>query len=219
MAKGIRIVLVDDHKILLHGLAELLGSLPFVNQVDTCANYTELQQLLRVYVPDVLFLDLNIPPHSGIDICADIRKRFPEVSVAILTSYDDIVLMREVKRLGAKAYFLKSVDIDVIEKFLSDCASGNLQEFVCAGLSRKTNVVFEADNFAIIEKLTVREKEICNMLVRGMSKEEIMKQLNIGYDTFKTHRHNALQKLNLKNIAELVQFAVRNNLPEVPSAN
>jgi two-component system nitrate/nitrite response regulator NarL len=210
----VKILVVDDHKLLLHGFAAALRALRYVERVDVCSNYEELKKQLKIQTPDLIFLDLNLPPYSGLSICQEIRQVYKDVFVAILTSYDDNFLVQEARKNGADAYFLKSVDIEVIEKFLADYHHGLINDFVIHIPSRpeKPGPSFDRDPFALVSALSKREVEVLKRIVKGMDHDEIMVELNICYDTFKSHRTHAMQKLKLKNVAELVQFALKNNL-------
>jgi len=218
MRKGIRVAVTDDHKILLGSLAAVLGQLVFIDSVETCSTYGELQQLMRKMPPDVLFLDLNMRPYNGLVICSEMRKRYPQLCIVILTSYDEQLMILEAEKSGANAYFAKSVDVEVIERFLQNYYNGVLQDFVVEvpGLKPKFKSSFPTDPFILNNKLTAREKEIFGMLAVGMNHKEVIGKLDISYDTFKTHRTNILQKLELKSTIELVQYAMINGLVHVP---
>jgi DNA-binding NarL/FixJ family response regulator len=219
MRKGLRIVVVDDHKILLGSFAAVLSEMAIVDKVDTCSTYGELVIQLRKAAPDVLFLDLNIPPYNGLTICNEIRKRLPDLCIVILTSYEGELMVQEAIKNGANAYFAKPVDVEVIERFLNTFYTGSLSGFVVEvpQQHKKTNRHFGTDVFTLNNKLTTREREIFGLLASGLDHTAITKKLSISYDTFKTHRSNILQKLELKSTVELVQYAMANGLTTVPA--
>lgn len=218
MRKGLRIVVVDDHKILLGSFAAVLNELDVVDKVETCSTYNELLVQIKKAIPDILFLDLNIPPYSGFAICNEMRKRLPDLCIVILTSYEGEQMVQEAIKNGANAYFAKSVDVEVIERFLNSYYTGNLSSFVVEvpQQQKKVNGHFGTDVFTLNNKLTTREREIFGLLASGLHHHAITNKLAISYDTFKTHRSNILQKLELKNTVELVQYAMANGLTPVP---
>lgn len=212
MSEAIHILIADDHKVLLKSLSTVLASFPYVKSVSTCSNYNELTDAFKLQVPDVIFLDLNLPPNNGLEICSELRRKYKTLCIIILTSYTEHARIHAAKRNGANAYFIKSVDIEVIDQYLMDWIAGKQGNFVTEGVDSVAEPLpeYKRDPFASTVLLTPREKEIANLIVSGKDHAEITQALGISYDTYKTHRTNILQKLGLKNVAELVSYTYQN---------
>jgi DNA-binding NarL/FixJ family response regulator len=218
MKTSLKILAVDDHLLFLKGIAECLNDLPFVARIDTCTDYASMKRYFQKSAPDVVFLDLNLPNYDGFNICRDIKKQYPDVFIAILTHYDSGKFIEKAQECGAGAYFIKNTDPEIIARFLEDLANGRITGFYFhVETTGVRGSVFNQDDFNLISSLSRREMEVLKLIVKGQEHEEIGKQLNISYETIKTHRSNVLQKLKLKNVAELVRFAVKNDLASVDS--
>lgn len=213
MHKGIQVLIADDHKLLLNSFAAVLNSFTYVQSVDTCSNLSELRNALDKQIPDVVFLDLNLPPNNGLDICAELRKQYKNLCIIILTSYTEHARVKAAEQNGANAYFIKSVEIEAVDQYLRDWIGGKAPAFVTKGIDMVAEQApeYKRNDFAAASPLTPREKEIAGLIVSGKEHAEITQLLNISYDTYKTHRSNILQKLGLKNVAELVSYSYKNS--------
>lgn len=209
MYSTLNILIADDHKILLKSLSTVLSGFPYVKSVRTCSNYADLMREFAAEVPDVLFLDLNLPPNNGLEICAELRKKHSSLCIIILTSYTEQERVKAAKRNGANAYFIKSVDMDVVDQYLQNYIQGKENGYTTEGVNPIAEPLpeYKTDRFGSNELLTPREKEIAALLVLGKEHPEVTNLLGISYDTYKTHRSNILHKLGLKNVAELVQYS------------
>lgn len=212
MLPGIHILIADDHKVLLKSFSMVLAGFGYVKSVSTCSNYSELTDAFAKQVPDVIFLDLNLPPNNGLEICSELRRKYKSLCIIILTSYTEHARVHAAKMNGANAYFIKSVEIEVIDQYLTDWLTGKQRDFVTEGVDSVAEPLAEyrRDPFTSTVLLTPREKEIAKLIVSGKEHAEITQALAISYDTYKTHRTNILQKLGLKNVAELVSFTYQN---------
>lgn len=212
MNSAMNVLIADDHKLLLQSFSAVLAGFSYVKEVRTCLSYQGLEKALEQQVPDVLFLDINLPPNNGLAICKDVRKQYPYIHIIILTSHTEQARIKEAQNNGANAYFIKSVDIDVVDRHLRKLMAGGPMAFVIEGLG---DVVEEQQayytNVLNHEQLTPREKQIAELLVQGKDHSYIARVLNISYDTFKTHRTNILGKLGYKSVPELISSVYRNN--------
>ncbi len=128
--------------------------------------------------------------------------------------------MDKARACGANAYFLKNTDAEILSRFINKFAEGTAGDFYIHAplLNNPQNQLFQNDFFELTRILSKREREVMHLLVKGHNHNEIEKALNITYGTFKSHRTNILQKLNVKNIAELVLLSMQTN-PESLSPN
>lgn len=208
MKTEISILIADDHKLLLQSLAAVLAEFSYVKSVQTCSTYQQIQEKFKVGVPDVVFLDINLPPDDGLVICKELKDRYPDLYIIILTSYTEQGRINVAKQNGANAYFNKAVEIDALDMHLQNFLKGNAPTFVMEGFSHvEEERAHYYTNVLNNPQLTPREKQIAELLVLGKSHHDVINSLNISYDTFKTHRSNILHKLGCKSVAELITSA------------
>jgi DNA-binding NarL/FixJ family response regulator len=205
MTREINVLIADDHKLLLQSMASVLAGFEYVASVKTCTNLAELSQSLQQQIPQVLFLDINLPPDDGLSICREIKLKYPSIYVIILTSHTEQARINSAQLNGANAYFIKSVDIEAIDGHLRNYLNGTAPAFVTEGFSQVAEE--QATYYTQLLNnniLTPREKQIAELLVQGKHHSYITSTLNISYDTFKTHRSNVLSKLGFKSVPELI---------------
>ncbi|MDB5281835.1 MAG: DNA-binding response regulator, partial [Bacteroidota bacterium] len=125
----LKILAVDDHQFFLKGISECFGALAITEQVDTCSTYKSLQLKLQQGLPDIVFLDLNMPEHDGFSICREIKRDHENVFVAMLTQYDSEKFVNKARQCGAGAYFIKNTEPEVFSRFLSNFKDGKIKDF------------------------------------------------------------------------------------------
>lgn len=212
MSPPLRILAVDDHQLFLDGLADCLRCVPEAGEVRTCNNTNDLNNIFRQWTPDIVFLDLNLDGDDGFNICRELRAINRKLYIAILTQYDQQKFIEKARAAGANAYFLKNIDACTLARFLKALSAGKAPDFQAPAPGvEAAGGIFRNDNFEISEKLTRREKEIMQLLVKGCSNEEIGQALRISYDTLKSHRSNILKKLHVKSVAELILLSIQAN--------
>lgn len=204
----INLVLVDDHKMVLNGLASMLKSYnKEVHIMNTFHNGKDLLDSLTEVTPDVLFLDINLPDINGVEVCKIVSREYPDVRVIALTNYHQSNFIKNMIRNGAKGYLLKNSSkedlIEAIRTVMKDqiFLPGELQK----KLLNESFGVKEKDTF--IPKLTNREKEVLAAISDELTTNEIAESLFISSKTVETHRNNLLQKFDAKNTAGLIKRA------------
>jgi two-component system nitrate/nitrite response regulator NarL len=213
MLPSLSIIIVDDHPLFLKGMSYYLEKQPFIRSVKTCLSRECLFQELSLEVPDAIFLDLNIPPHHGLTICQEVLAKYPDIRIFIITNYDIAGFILKAQKIGAGAYFIKDVDPQIVIDFLSNVAQGNIKGFFCHVPSVITSKLpFEKDSFELRELLTVREREILEMIILRITHNEIENKLHISNSTYKGHRANIYQKLMLDDDFDLALFAIKHGL-------
>lgn len=204
-------MIVDDQNLFATGLKQILLALPNVGEVVALENGDQLKEKINMYMPHVLFLDLNLPGKNGLDILRDIRMCFPSLVIAILTMYQDQTLVKKVKDLKANAYLSKDANTEELSQIIDSTSDASF--FVSKSLNFSVNNIgLISDKFKEIVQLTTREKEIIQYLVQGLSSDEISSTLFISKETVKTHRKNIFRKLKLNKLPELLKFAYENHL-------
>lgn len=205
-----KILLADDHFLVLDGLEVLLSTFEFVEKTQSALNYMELKNILEEEHFDVLLLDIHFGRHDGREIIQEIRQLMPEMKIIALTSHSDSTTIKSSVNAGFDGYLLKIDGREEIEKALR-AVTNNEKYF-----SPKTQqVFFETQTSKTKTELTEREKEILQLIVQEKTTKEIAGQLCVSEKTVETHRTSIMQKLEVKNIAGMVRKAIMEGLVSV----
>ncbi|WP_281232592.1 response regulator [Flavobacterium gelatinilyticum] len=217
MTDKIKIHLADDHQVLIDGLSNLLQTVPEFEVAGSSLNGISIYDDVIEDKADVLVLDISMPEKDGIEVLKEFsQKQFP-CKVIILSSYDDLKIIKEVMKLGAKGYLTKKCAGENIIEAIKAVYQG--QEYFSDAVREKIFNIFSQNNpklnkNVLIENpiLSPREIEIITLISLEYSGKEISEQLFISPNTVETHRKNILKKLNIKNTIGLVKYALKNNL-------
>jgi two-component system, NarL family, response regulator NreC len=211
----IRILLADDHTVMRRGLRLLIETQPGFAVVAEASDGLEAVEQAQATAPDVAVLDIAMPNLNGVGAAQRIHEMNPDIAILILSMHADEGYVLRVLRAGARGYLLKdSAEGDLIEA-ISAVSSG--KTFFSPEISRMLaeDYVREIRTHGFVdsyELLTSREKEILQLLVQGKSNKEIAALWNVSPYTVETHRRNLHEKLNLRNFADLVLYAVRKGI-------
>jgi two-component system, NarL family, response regulator NreC len=207
----IRIVIVDDHAVVRSGLRLLLDAEDDLEVVGEAGDTREAVFAVRAEKPDVILLDVVMPGESGIEALPKLLHEAPEARALVLSMQDDPRYVREAFEAGASGYVLKeAVDAEVVTAVREVAAGGR---YVHPALGARL-VTAEAESRAAAEAdpLSDREREVLRLLALGHTNQEIAKLLFISVRTAETHRAHIMQKLNFSSRAELVRYALANEL-------
>lgn len=205
-----KILLADDHFLVLEGLEVLLSTFEFVEKTERVLNFVQLKDTLTEENFDVLLLDIHFGKHDGREIIGEIKQMAPDMKIIALTSHADSVTITSSVNAGFDGYLLKIDGRDEIEKALK--AVTNDEKY----FSPKTQQVFFEMNASKNNlELTEREKEILQLIVQEKTTKEIADQLCLSEKTIETHRASLMQKLEVKNIAGMVKKAIMQGLVEI----
>jgi len=209
--KPIRVMLVDDHTLFRRGLAELLHGRNDIEVVAATAGATEAARLMQETKPDVLLLDLNLPPHGGLALLRTLQDYGWSGPTLILTVSDSEDDLANALHAGARGYLLKDMEPEDVtdailravrgETVVAPAMTMKLVDLLQPGRQSKTR-----EN--LLGQLTEREREILKHLAQGMSNKAIARALDISYDTVKLHVRHILSKLNFTSRVEAAVFAV-----------
>jgi len=188
----VRVIIADDHRLMREGTAALLAADPRIEVVGLASDGREAVELAARLEPDVALLDVGMPDVGGIEACAAIRARLPSVKVLMLTVSEDALDVRAALRVGAAGYLLKDMPP---------------RELVEAVLGSEPIVM--ASTEAPEDELSVREREVLELIGQGLRNREIAERLVVSEATVKTHVRHVLEKLRLRNRAEAAAFAAR----------
>lgn len=217
ITKKIRIHLADDHQVLIDGLTNLLQTVPNFEVVGNSLNGITIYDAVLQNNADILVLDISMPEKDGIKVLQEFHKNNSSCKVIILSSYDELKIIKEVMQLGAKGYLTKKCAGKNIIEAIETVYLG--QEYFSDAVREKIFNLFTHTNPKLnkaiyIENpiLTPREIEIIALISLEYSSKEISEQLFISTNTVETHRKNIMRKLQTKNTIGLVKYALKNNL-------
>ena len=214
-ANTLRILLADDHDVVRRGLKELLEEHPGWMVCAQAANGREAVELALEHRPNIAVIDLTMPGLNGLEATRRIRELVPETEVLVFTMHDSEELVRSVLAAGARGYLLKSDAARQLVPALESLAqrkpffAGRVSEVLLAGF-----LDHGRDRAAPpgTHRLTSREREVIQLLAEGNSNKAVAKALELSVKTVETHRAAIMRKLDLHSLADLVRFAIRNQI-------
>lgn len=209
----IRLVIVDDHAVVRSGLSAFIMTCDDFELVGEASNGKEALAVCEKVQPDVVLMDLMMPEMDGAAATREIRRKFPEIQVIILTSFKEQNLVEEALQAGAIGYLLKDVTIEDLAAAVRSAKRGKptLAPEATQALISAAKHNNEPDN-----ELTLREKEILNLMIAGLSNPEIASRLIISRSTVKFHVSSILAKLGVATRTEAVALALQQKILDLP---
>ncbi|WP_337098164.1 response regulator transcription factor [Paenibacillus sp. YIM B09110] len=227
----IKLLLVDDHQIVLKGISFFLTMQPDFEIVGEAGNGQEAVERADKLQPDVILMDLNMPVMDGIEACGRITAQYPHIKVLVLTSYSDQSHVVPALQAGASGYILKDVEPEQLAEAIRSAHKGNIQlhpdiagalltQFKPQGQGHdEAEGIFMGDgqvtDFQPAERhesLTPREKEVLQLIAQGLSNKDIAQSLVVAEKTVKTHVSNILGKLQLSDRTQAALYAVQHHM-------
>ena len=213
---GIKLLLADDHEIVREGLRSLLGAHRDCEVVGEAVDGRQAVALVKELNPDIVILDISMPLLNGLEATRQILKIRPQTKVLILTMHESDSLIRDILAVGARGYILKTdVGNDLV------AAVESLRRNKTFFTSRVSQIVLNShlkgdsrpsDSDSAGTRLTPRQREVVQLLAEGNSSKEVAVALDLSVKTADTHRANIMRKLNLHSVAEVVRYAIRNEI-------
>ncbi|NJR63237.1 MAG: response regulator transcription factor [Cyanobacteria bacterium CRU_2_1] len=200
----IRILIADDHPIVLNGLSMLFNYEPGMEAVAEARNGLEAVELFRLHQPDVTLLDLRMPQLGGVDTIKTIRQEFPEARIIVLTTYDGDEDIYRGLQAGAKGYLLKDASCDVLIEAIRTVHAG--QKYIPTRVGAKLAERLDTP------QLSDREKEVLCCMAKGMTNQEIGITLAIAEGTVKYHINNILGKLQVSDRIQAVMIGLKRGI-------
>jgi DNA-binding NarL/FixJ family response regulator len=209
MPDKITVLLVDDHALVRKGFRRMLEDERAITVVGEASDGTEAVRLALELRPKVVVMDCALPGFSGIEATRQIRAKLPEAAILMLSMHSEDTLVRQALEAGARGYILKNAnDLDLISA-VKRVAEGKL--VLDPQLAKPEALKGERDL-----GLTARELEILQHIVAGKSNKEIAAELGLSANTVAVHRANIMDALGIHKTAELVVYAIRNGLVNLP---
>lgn len=210
-----RIFLIDDHDLMRDGIARMLATDNSLHIVGTAGLAKDAQQLVPALTPDLVLMDIDLPDGNGLELAGTFIQQLPGIKIAILSMHCSRTLIEKAMRTGVTGYFIKTVDeyeflqgIKLIlngkQYFQSEAMSTLVQ-----GTVTSLTPGGEQHRLAMLSE---REQEILTSIGRGLTSKEIAEQLKLSVRTVETHRKNIHNKLDIKNLAGLIRFAIKSGL-------
>lgn len=196
-----RILIVDDHPMVLEGLKSLLAGSEEVDVVGTASNAIDAIAFLKSNEVDIAFLDINLPDINGIDLCKKVKEQFPEVKTLALSTFSERAYVSRMIQNGASGYLIKSSGKEEILEAIQQVQAGGY--FMNVNFDQATSSVAPKT----VPFLTRREKEVLVLIAEGLTNPQIAEQLFVSVTTVNSHRQNLLMKFEVSNTASLIKLA------------
>ena len=192
----IRVMVVDDHPMVLEGMKSMLQQLTFVDLTGLAANAYEAMEQIKINTPDIVITDINMPEISGIELALKIRNEYPQVRVIAMSTFKERSYISQMIQNGAAGYLVKSAAREEIEEALLSVYEGKL--YMSLDISLSSSDRQELGNIPV---LSTREKEVLQHIADGLTNPEIAAKLFISRHTVDSHRKNLLTKFGVNNTA------------------
>jgi len=206
MSKKISIIIFDDHNLVAEMWSDLINSDERFSVVGICNDTSDKSiETVKTKRPDVVIMDINIQPTSGIEATKLVKKGSPGTKVIGVSMHNQPSFAKRMLKNGALGYVTKSSNKSEMFEAIETVVTGKI--FVCKEIQENlSKQVFEDDETPDISKLSEREVDVLKLIKDGLSSKEIADKLFLSSRTVEVHRSNILKKLNLKNTASLLKF-------------
>ncbi|TXH36506.1 MAG: response regulator transcription factor [Burkholderiaceae bacterium] len=213
MSKPIRVLIADDHAIVRQGLRQILSDTADLTVAGEAENGVQAVQLVRSGEWDVVLMDVSMPDRNGIDALKLIKKEFPRLPVLILSMYPEEQYAIRALKSGAAGYLTKQSAPELLVTAIRQVASG--KKYVSPSLAEElVNAIGEDTERPAHEKLSDREYQTLCMIASGKTPTEIAEALNLSVKTVSVYRARLLEKMHLRNNAELTHYGLKHGLAE-----
>jgi len=214
--KKIKVLIADDHVMVRQGFMVLLNAQPDIEVIGEAADGNEMVELTETLHPDVVLAAISMPNLNGIEATKLIHQRNPEMPVVMVTIHTSSSYVVRALRSGARGYVVKNDDFQHViqaikavslgQRYLSTLVSEQIIDSVVSGTSGEFN---------LDERISIREREILQLLAEGNSNSQIAKKLVISARTVETHRTNIMRKLELSSQIDILRYAIQHGLAQL----
>jgi DNA-binding NarL/FixJ family response regulator len=209
MSDKITVLLVDDHTLVRRGFRRMLDDDQTLKVVGEASNGAEAVQLALSLQPQVIIMDCQLPEMNGLEATRKILQSRPDTAILMLSMHSEDTLVRQALEAGARGYVLKNANDLDLAKAIKAVAAG--QSVIDPQVRRSEALKGERE-----AGLTSRELEVLQHIVAGKSNKEIASELDLSVNTISVHRANIMDRLGIHKTAELVVYAIRNGLVNLP---
>jgi len=201
-----KVFIVDDHYMVIEGFRSLLEHEKGIEWMGHAMNAESCMAFLNNRQPDVIFMDINLPDKSGIDLCKEVNEKYPSIAIVGLSTFNQQSFITKMMEHGASGYVLKNATKEELLFAIQTVVRGH------TFLSHEAAMIIDKKEINDSPVLTRREKEVLELIADGLTTQEIADKLFISAATVETHRKNLLLKLEAKNVAAMVKIAAKLNL-------
>jgi DNA-binding NarL/FixJ family response regulator len=202
-------VIVDDHPIVISGIAGLLSELSTIKIVEKFESGLSVLEYIEDNAVDLILMDIFLPVINGVDLCKTIKQKYPKIVIIGMSSQSERSLVMQFIQNGGNGYILKNASFDEFKDCINKAIEGEIV------FSEEVKIIISqplSEDLERIPGLSRRERDIALLLSKGKSTQEIADDLFLSFLTVQTHRRNILQKYKMKNVAELIAFLLKNNM-------
>ena len=202
----IQILLVEDHSLVIQGISTMLEKNEEIECTGIFKNGKDLLAKLKSYQPDVILMDINLPDYNGIDLCKEVKEKYPSVKVVALSINNQPGIIKKMIDSGASGYVLKDAEqYEIIEAIKT--VMKRKQYF-----SQSAVTLLKQPENNGLPPLTRRERDVLERIAEGLTNQQIAQQLFVDVSTVSSHRKNLLAKYNVQNTAALIKLAITEKL-------
>lgn len=218
MAKKIRIILVDDHKLFRDGLKFVLSQLDNIEVVAEASNGQEFLDIIDSLESDLILMDISMPKIGGVEATTRAIEKYPDLKIIALSMFCDEEYYYKMIQAGVKGFILKESGSDELQKAIETVYGGEnyfSQKLLTEIIANMSNHSVPANNVNEKNNITKREHDVLQLICKGLSNAEIAEKLFISIRTVEGHKTSLIEKTGVKNSICLVLHAIKNNLIEL----
>ncbi|HIE05617.1 MAG TPA: response regulator transcription factor [bacterium (Candidatus Stahlbacteria)] len=211
----IKILLVDDHDIVRSGLKRIISDYKGTKIIGEVSSGEEAIEFVREQKPDVVIMDISMPGMDGLEATKRITERWPKIKILVLTVHPEETYALRILKAGALGYLQKNCSPEDLITGIKTVHRG--KRFLLPESAQRVayRMLESKDDLGPVDNLSDRELQVLYFLASGFEMKEIASKLKISYKTVETYRSRLMEKLKLKNIAELTKFAIRHKLIDI----
>lgn len=205
----IRIVLADDHPVVLAGVRTLLGADPDIELIGEAANGAEALSIICALRPDVAIIDVSMPGINGLELTERVTRECPGIKLLVLTVHEDAAYVQPLLQAGARGYLLKRTAAEDLPRAVRAIAAGGVYlDPAIAGhaLANPSGAARGVDQSEAGEALSPRETEVLRLIAQGFSNKEIARRIDVSVKSVETYKARAAEKLGLRTRAEIIRY-------------
>ncbi|MFN8284877.1 MAG: response regulator transcription factor [Chitinophagales bacterium] len=202
----IQVVLVEDHQLVIQGISAMLSENDEIECIGIYKYGTDLLEKLKTQQPDVILMDINLPDYNGIDLCKEVKEKYPAVKVIALSINNQPGIIKKMMDSGANGYVLKDAEQHEIIEAIKTVIKRK-QYFSQSAIT----LLKQPENNGL-PPLTRREREVLEKIAEGLTNQQIAQLLFVDISTVSSHRKNLLAKYNVQNTAALIKLAITEKL-------
>ncbi|MGC4035663.1 MAG: response regulator transcription factor [Chitinophagaceae bacterium] len=205
--KPVKLFIVDDHYMVIEGIRSLLQQELVIEWLGHAATAASCLAFLQSHQPDIILMDINLPDKSGIDLCKEVKEKYPSVFIIGLSTFNQESFIGRMMENGASGYVLKNAGREELLEAIEMVMKGKL--YLSIDAAQLMRLAKEKPEATLV---TRREKEVLELIAEGYTNAEIAERLFVSVSTIDTHRKNLLEKFNVRNTASLVRIAMQQKI-------